>query len=259
MKHKENVINQILDSYLDGTINAEQVRELHEKLERDEDVYITEELISEVHLPEEIYQAATSPFQQLPDKTLEIPYRNKNKTTREEYDIKSHTFAQKLLVIISLLAIISFALAITLLLSKPPLFEQYYSAHPMQKEELNRIVIYPDVWQKAVEMYQAEEYAAATKQFDKLIELNPSRTDIDFFYKGVALLEQGKEQQATLAFEKVQGQASDKLKDEANWYLGLIALKEGKVVQARKLLEEVAANSAHYYSKEAEKLMEVLR
>ena len=113
------------------------------------------------------------------------------------------------------------------------------------------------LWQAACRQYDALDCAQALPKIDHLLQ----RSDFDYrsralLMKGSCLLEQNQPGDAIQAFKEVRQEAAQ-LYQEAKWYTALAFLKQERVEEASKILNEIAANPRNPHTGEAKAILEM--
>jgi tetratricopeptide (TPR) repeat protein len=94
---------------------------------------------------------------------------------------------------------------------------------------------------KAMNLYDAENYAAALPLFEKLYQTDSA--DYSYFYQGICQLELGNMEKAIALFEKTNYKESKPWKNVTDWYLALAYLKAGEAKKAMLQLQKVIAEN----------------
>lgn len=93
-------------------------------------------------------------------------------------------------------------------------------------------------------LFAQQKYAAAMKDFEAALALDPARMDILVGF-GCALYELARYEEAMLYFRQVLGR--DRTHPDANFFLGRILLRNGDIEEAKALFERVAQRSPGRY------------
>lgn len=97
----------------------------------------------------------------------------------------------------------------------------------------------------ALDLYKADRFADAARQFDVLSAKYPGFVEV-FFYLGVSRLFLGDHAAAIQALEKADGLAPDSFAADVSWYLALAYQRSGRIADAQVRLESLAAGSSPY-------------
>jgi tetratricopeptide (TPR) repeat protein len=123
-------------------------------------------------------------------------------------------------------------------------FSEYFRPYPNVIAPVTRSTEVSDSDLKHVmSFYDAKDYDAAIEGFDNLIMDVDLRNEI-LFYKGVALLANGKASEARNHFEMM-----DPLNDFSNqrkWYLSLALVQLGEINEAEQLLNEIIYDKSYF-------------
>ncbi len=97
----------------------------------------------------------------------------------------------------------------------------------------------------ALDLYQADRFADAARQFDALSAKYPGSVEV-FFYLGVSRLFLGDYTAAIEALEKADGLAPDSFAAEVSWYLALAYHRSGRIAYARARLASLSTGGSPY-------------
>ena len=129
------------------------------------------------------------------------------------------------------------------------LYSKYYSKEPGLVSAMSSTDNYK--FDRAMVDYKTGNYDAAIKAWETLLKNNPASDTLNYFI-GSAWLAKNDESRAQPYLQKTSDNNSSYFREDANWYLGLILAKEGKVDEAINLI----GKSSH---PDKEKLLEQLR
>ncbi|WP_020528813.1 tetratricopeptide repeat protein [Flexithrix dorotheae] len=107
-----------------------------------------------------------------------------------------------------------------------------------------------------LQYYEIADYNTAIILLEKELEKNDAPLAYRFYY-GLSLMEIGKTDQAIVVLNQVAESGDAKFKDPAQWYLGLIYLKQNDLKKAENIFESIA-KSDNSYKKRAGELLEQL-
>ncbi len=106
----------------------------------------------------------------------------------------------------------------------------------------------------AEKAFNAKDYEEALRNFDKVLVTEEGNTEIQF-YKGIALLELDKFQEAEALFEVIS-KGNSIFKHQAQWQWALSKLKQKDYEACKKLLQDIPADAEVY--EKAQKLLRKL-
>ena len=159
----------------------------------------------------------------------------------------------------TLLAVVAAGALIWLNLKPAPspqaLFAEYFSPYPIDAfrsgEETGQQL------PEALQAYRQGRYAEVDRRIGTLPA--DSVTAMLTFYRGVALLADGRAHVAATIFEQLlQENALPGLNQPTEWYIALAYLKEGAIEKARIHLEDIAASPDHYRRRAAREMIAAL-
>ena len=141
-------------------------------------------------------------------------------------------------------------------LSNEELFAQYYSVEKMNPT-LRGDQQTDSLYQSAITQYKNKEYASAINIFNTLLQ---NDTDNLQFIYGLANAYLNDQQlaNAEIQFRKIIADGKSIMTPKSIWYLALIKLKEGKVEEARKQLEQLRKTEDLQLIKQANALLKTL-
>ena len=146
---------------------------------------------------------------------------------------------------IAVLAVVSLVVYLNSNNSGKELFLAYYIPYPNVESPVSRSEAEGNaVWQS----YERGDYKAAYQQFDRALEIDAADLASQF-YLGICALELNKLKVAEKAFTTVAAVKNATYAEQAEWYLALSYLKEGKRKKARGSLEEIIATNSSYTGK----------
>ena len=129
------------------------------------------------------------------------------------------------------------------------LYSKYYSKEPGLVSAMSSTDNYR--FDRAMVDYKTGNYDAAIKAWETLLKANPASDTLNYFI-GSAWLAKNDESRAKPYLQKTSDNNSSYFREDANWYLGLILVKEGRADEAINLI----GKSSH---PDKEKLLEQLR
>ncbi len=136
-----------------------------------------------------------------------------------------------------------------------PTPQQLYAIYAVHEFNFTEMGTSEELLSNAEGLLKAEKYEESLPVLDTYLEANQNDKEV-MKAKGIALLETGKYEEALDIFREV-GQASPIFENEANWYIALTYLKQGKIKNCKKALSAISATSPKH--KDANKLLEYLK
>lgn len=172
--------------------------------------------------------------------TLVESYQHYSSNTVEAKKQKSVSLYLKIAA--SVLLMVSLA-AFFLLTEKPSsnqeLFEAYFTPYEAPVNFRSDTSPYEDEdWKQALVLYDNKQYAEAITYLNKVVENKPGNT-LAVFLRGISYLAMDSTAMAEQDFNLIVAQESNLFKEQAQWYLALGYLKQGKTTEARELLYEL--------------------
>ncbi|RYF87268.1 MAG: hypothetical protein EON98_01065 [Chitinophagaceae bacterium] len=119
--------------------------------------------------------------------------------------------------------------------SNEKLFASYFRPDPGLITAMSATDNY--VFEKAMIDYKRGDYPSAIQAWDSLQKIQPENDTLNYFL-GVANLANENPKQAVMYLQKVTVSATGFFKDDAYWYLGLALMKEGKKEEAKTVIQK---------------------
>lgn len=139
------------------------------------------------------------------------------------------------------------------------LYGQFYSTYqndiPLRLRSVEGEQLLHPSFEKALENYSSGNFQASLPLFDEFLKAEPDNEAANF-YAGMASLESGQWEKATVFFENAR-KNSGSYSSKATWYLGLSYLKLGKNDEAKAVLNELLEKGG-FKTQEAKKLLQKL-
>jgi tetratricopeptide (TPR) repeat protein len=258
--------SEIINLYLSGQLQGAELQQFINRIQTDasfrQEVELQQMLIGSIHHAGKI---------KLRERLDEIHHQLNTKDSiapRSAYSAPApagHTMAWRytLGIAASLAIIIAVTYYIFYNNTNPDntLFTAYFSPYTNVVYTIYRDPAQPktdDKLKLAFEAYDQQDYQTASTQFEKLKadNLNPSEIkqedEVILFYLGNTYLAMGETSKAIDIFTRY---SFDKFNTEARWYLSLSYIKEGRVAEAKLILEKLAADDNDFSAKATEILM----
>lgn len=138
------------------------------------------------------------------------------------------------------------------------LYETYYSPYPNALQPITRGNSADNVLTKAFKAYENEDYETALTELNSILESQENPNEDLIFYKGMALLNQGKENAALDELRKLKF-SKTKFLPQVYWYGALIHLKFKEEEKTIKALEYMNTLQTSFKAKERKIILEKLR
>lgn len=251
MKTKEHLIDKILDQYLDGVITEEQVKELHERLERDEMDFIEDIDLEQVEIPKEITEAppVSQLYKQAKLRQKKASAANHNRPQHLPPPEQVATIARKYMlgaiVFFVILLTVPFMMLLMPLQNMHSIFKEYFKPLNVDNAEILPVDLDGKVrseWRDALSSYKEKKYPSARMQLQafksKYQELD-LQSDLLI---GISLMALEKHPEAINKLQPLVEKES-LVKDEAQWYLALAQLKMGELRESNILLQAIPNDS----------------
>lgn len=250
-------IDDLLDQYLDGLITQEQVRQLHQNMERrksDDDadhVQDRSELNANI-LVELLRQQAATPNE--PAVAAAQPTADNSLSSKFwQYLPLGSVFA-----ITGVMIWVAYTMFYQ---SYLVLSDQYFTPYPINTLERPLLnTAQQATWLSAIQAYQRPNYMGAANQFKRLYHQQAPDDFIDAFYIGICYLAAHQPREAIVYLEQSsQRTHNEAWRNNAYWYLGLAYLYNENIQYARNYLEKVAASDSHLHKKDAATLLQEIQ
>ena len=246
-----NDIYDKIDDYLDGKLNAEEAKQFGEEVRKDP------ELKEKLTMMKAMRTAYSRPdHMEYLAKVEEAHQHYMNSESEEPAGYKKFSVPGRYWLY-ALAAVIVMGIVLTaVLLSKRPsgeeLYRKYYAAfdHQVSYRHNDEAAVKLN---HAMELYRSGSYKEAAKVFK---QAKQSFSEIAKFLLGLCYMEM---EEFSLAAEHLKIVAGDgELQQEAQWYLALAQLAEGKREETRRTLRLILNTPDHYYRNQAQNLLEEL-
>jgi len=266
-KEQQNI--DLIEGYLNQTLNEEEIRLFHEKRIMDEDF---ETLFQDMEwMIEGIKRSASK--SSLEDKLQRVQQSMDNSDEEDEeesetvaapskglrrlYPFKKYSYAVAASLALMVLAAIALLNINRLPTNNEKLFAQNFqpfdNSSPTTRggDSANG----DELLRNALSYYNGEQYEQAYELFHNYNTQNPDQP-LYLMYEGNALMKLGRFDAAVQQFERILDLDTG-LNVYANWYVGLCLVKQGDLESAREYLE-VVANSKSSESIKAQKILDKL-
>jgi tetratricopeptide (TPR) repeat protein len=232
---------ELLDRYLDGSLEAEASRQLEQELQKDESL--------RQQLDALIFSRDAIRSQVLRQRMRKLHLENMPKIRREGQVVplsgkgssRSVYFWPLRVAAALLIGILGYGALQYATLSPQTVYEEQYLSYqlPISRSTEYQISLLDS-------LYQQESYQALIQLYENKAET--SRRDI--FLAGLAYLETGQYEQAIDNFEQLQQTADEEsatFRQETDYYLALAYLQNGQSSQALALFEQIRETAGHLY------------
>ncbi|MEZ4883299.1 MAG: hypothetical protein R3E32_01090 [Chitinophagales bacterium] len=268
MGWKQEQIDKLLDQYLDGKLTEEEVRLMHETLERGG--ILTDAELDKIVLPVDILQPSTLQKDNIQQNTKTTNTYHKLEDFKQfrnyHHPIVETSKAYSLVFIIVFFTILVMAPFVYMLLpihfNAKQTFNNNFSPYPINniERDFNNNESAISNWEKGVAAYKQGNYHSAVHILEDLSKNTDdnSQAYIDHFYIGISYLVEKEPKAAIDQLKQVlESQANSEWKAHANWYLALSYLQLNETQNTINYLKEIVANGDNtYHYDEAMKLLE---
>ena len=146
---------------------------------------------------------------------------------------------------VAVLAVVSLVVYLNTTTSSKDLFLAYYTPYPNVESPVSRSEAEGNaVWQ----LYENGDYKAAYQQFEQALVVNEADL-ASRFYLGICALELNRFAVAEEVFSTVAADKNGTYAEQAEWYLALSYLKDGKRKKARRSLDKIIVAESSYSEK----------
>tara|TARA_R110002072_G_scaffold216077_1_gene373302 strand:- start:256159 stop:256896 length:738 start_codon:yes stop_codon:yes gene_type:complete len=214
---------ELIENYLDGNLDSTSIAKVETRLSQEEDFRINVEEIRD--LREGIQRAALK-------EKLNVFHMDIEKIQPEKNKIHLMYWAIAASISLFILAGIWWATQSTSPQEK--IFQSYYHTDPGLISTMSSAGDYE--FARGMVDFKLGEYTEAVNRWDKLLADNPSSDTLNYFL-GLSYLELDDFQKSKQLLSNVTGTEESYFYKDANWYLGLIMVKEGNFEAAIPLLD----------------------
>ena len=146
---------------------------------------------------------------------------------------------------VAVLAVLSLVVYLNANNSNKELFLAYYTTYPNVESPVSRSEAEGNaVWQ----LYENGDYKTAYQQFEQALVVNEADLASRFYF-GICALELNRLKVAEEAFVIVAADKKGTYAEQAEWYLALSYLKDGKRKKSKRSLEKIIATNSSYADK----------
>ncbi len=215
----------LIDKFLSDTLSAEERLLFIERKETETFKVMLEEAV----------------IRQLGRQQLKEKLKNISISQREKTPVRRFNKYYKIFIATAAIAILLFSVSIFLeigntVIDIDQLYKNYYEPYPnvYSSKSSNKDSI--TTLDKALQLYDEESYANAISTFEKIISESKTNDNITFYY-AQSLLANNRFQAAQVEFRKIT--EKHLFYNEAQWYLGLIFLKQDSLEKTRHVYKEL--------------------
>lgn len=237
-----NKQQKLIEKYLDKNLNSIQLKEFEEEIKSKE---FREQLLFQARLIDSYKEIKRESLR----KEIEAMASKKNEKPSNRRTLYF------------LIAIIALALTFIALFNymkssntSEDLYAQYFLSLPPDVSNRGDNDIMPKEYQQAMQSYINKDYETALIEFNKL-NIRPEKLSL---YKAMCQMELGQTMAAKNNLTPLLQSEEASIKQNAEWYLSLLAIQEGDISMATDLLDAVLETEGHLYLNQARKLKEEL-
>jgi tetratricopeptide (TPR) repeat protein len=244
----------ILQKYLDNELSEKELSGFEQELKASPELMVDLDLYREVD--EAIADTEVLDFRaQLTDLREE--------TRKSEYGKRVFRFTRPwhyaASAALALLVAIGLATVLGRPLSNKDLFAKYMK--PYELVLTNRSIDNDAttlMMNRAQEFFNKGDYEAAINYFDEVLQINSNKMEAAF-YKGESFMEIAEYEEANKSFTTVIEHNDNLYVQKAEWYQAGCLLAMDQTELARRKFASIAANSSHFYRKDAEKILKRMK
>lgn len=235
---------ELIENYLSGEMSVKEMLEFEKMLKADS------ELMEEFKLRKSINDALSEDdVMQLTDKLNDIADSIGSHKKRTLNPLTISSIAAVLIILIT----VSTIFFRTSKLDNQSIYEKYYQKYPsvVSSRSANEYSM-----KELFESYENGDYAKAEKNMKDLLE-NESSNYLVMFYLSLALIEQGKLNEAEKYLHNLVNSKGHIFWEQSNWYLALVYIGQNNNVNAKELLDQIEKENM-VHSTEAKEILKVL-
>lgn len=255
MKGIETEIDKILDRYLDGSLTKDEVRYMHERLTKGENVDILEQELDKIHLPLDVIDPPHYSQEKIEVIEASPTYTYQKSATHKPTKHWLAAFMMSIIVLISSF----FYVWIPYNGNDQQLFKEYFTPFNIAgiKQEFDNTDLI-EKWKDAKQAYESAKYEQALASFKDIINSSASLhpNDVNYFYMGNCYLANSSPQQAIQCLEKVQEETTEAWVDKAQWYIALAHLNAGNRAAAKDKLKNIQNKETAFNCEKAQMILE---
>ena len=125
-----------------------------------------------------------------------------------------------------------------------PTPQQLYAIFAVHDFDFTEMGTNEELLAQSERLLKEKKYASALPIINQYLSANPDDVKVKMA-KGIALLETGKYSEAQVVFETI-GRENMIMENEANWYLALSFLKQGKITESKNQLLKIPKAAVNY-------------
>jgi len=282
----------LVEKYLEGELQGEELREFELKILRDPEVAKEVEEIRKLHAftAEQLGKKFADnllededPAHTIQDEDLEIDmnnlkitklsdedvdfqkFRQKVKSASLEYQVRENRkskiiFNRKVFWGAAAAIVILFALSLTGIVMTHGnkdllvIYSEYYQPYPYSNTVRDTEPVTKDLFDLGTEAYVNANFGLALDYFNRVAADSPSYTTA-FLFKGICYMETDQYEKAIQSFNQLSGNRI--LNEYGEWYRGLCYIRLKDRENARNEFEDIAERGG-YYSKKARSILKRL-
>ena len=250
---------QMIEAYLDGTLNNEDRQALEKQADEDQDFRELIRMHREVN--ESIRDKDLHALKASLDAVGSVFFTGRELPGTAKFSgiIGKIAHSRFLRIACSVLVIAGLATAAGLVFFKPVsterLYRKYYA--PYETDVVSRSVQHEfSVLNNALVLYGQGKYSASLASLEG-IAVSGEAANLASFYRGLLYMETGENAKAVLNFKQIPDQWNSAYKVHRDWYLALALLKAGDTPAALVKLNELT-NPGGFYSEKAMRIVRML-
>ncbi len=244
----------MFDGYFSGTLNGQEKLDLESRMKADMKFQQAFQEYRDLRkgIDYSIMKTLKEELQELEATLPEVNIEPQDRGQGEEPIIGQRFMLWKVAAVVMLIAVSAVVIFQLQQPSSPQdLFTHHFEAYPNEFVSAKRgDDNAADPMVQAFQAYDNQNYNAAIDGFTKI--LDEEEDVMVLFYLGNAQLAQNESQAAIATFEQFLEISQDSV-TEAKWYLAMSYLKEGRIEEAKVLLEELKEDEE--YGKQANKIL----
>lgn len=252
-------LDKILDQYLAGKLNTEEVRRLHTKLESGETEVYSEEDLLQVALPDDIANPLTQAEKIAVKQPLTTiaPDFSWTDSGYRQYKFVSGKYAALFALVFTVILLLPFVHLFMSVGKDQHLVFRYFSMPDILLA--NRTIDKPTAqndWNLATLKYRSGNYTAAASALNQMLVYQLPDAYLDRFYLGICYIGLGEPREA---LQYLQNAALTNTNPDfvslTQWYIALAYVQAGKPAEARPILQQLAKNTTFAYAPKAAQLL----